>query len=106
MNIVGIALALAGGIVLTAGDIIMKKWIAGGGVIVYGIGLVIYLVGMVFLSQSYKFKNIAVASLAMVIINIITLLIISWLFYHEQLSVLQLIGVTLGLMSVVILELA
>jgi len=105
MNILGIVLALAGGIVLTVGDLVMKKWIAGGGIVIYVIGLAIYLVGMVFLSQSYKFKNIAVASLMLVIFNIITLLIVSWLFYHEKLSVLQLVGMTLGLFSVIILEL-
>jgi multidrug transporter EmrE-like cation transporter len=106
MNIIALVLILAGGVVLTVGDLIMKKWVAGGGNLIYGLGLAVYMVGMVFLSQSYRFKNIAVASLMLVIFNIVTLLIISWFFYHEQLSVLQFVGFIFGLISVVILELA
>ena len=98
-------LVFLGGTVLTVGDLMMKKWVEGGNFFIYGLGLFIYLIGMVFLSQSFKFKNIAVASLMLVLFNIITLLIVSWFLYQEKLSTIQFVGIFLGLVSIVILEL-
>ena len=96
----------AGGIVLTAGDIFMKEWVKNDSMVFYVIGILIYLVGMNFLAASFKFKNIGVASLILVLFNIIVLTIVSWLFFKETLSVPQLIGIVMGLVSVTILELA
>lgn len=61
---------------------------------------------MVFLSLSYRYKNIAVASTMLVIFNIITLAIVSWLYFKEALTPMQLIGIGLGIASVIFLELA
>lgn len=98
-------LVFLGGIVLTIGDLVMKKWVGNSSPFLYGLGLTIYLIGMVFLSQSFKFKNIAIASLMLVLFNVIILLIVSWFFYQEKLSTIQMIGVFLGLISIIILEL-
>ena len=105
MNLSYLLLIFTGGTVLTIGDLVMKKWVGNSSPLLYVIGLFFYLIGMVFLSQSFKLKNIAVASLMMVLFNIFTLLIASWFFYQEKLSVVQMIGIFLGLVSVVILEL-
>jgi len=105
MNLLSLLLIFIGGIVLTVGDLVMKKWVGNSSPFLYGLGLAIYLIGMVFLSQSFKFKNIAVASLMLVLFNIVTLLIVSWFFYQEKLSLLQMIGIAFGLISIVILEL-
>ncbi|MEI7558347.1 MAG: hypothetical protein WCJ45_06135 [bacterium] len=64
------------------------------------------MVAMVFLSLSYRYKNIAVASTMLVIFNIITLAIVSWLYFKEALTPMQLIGIGLGIASVIFLELA
>jgi multidrug transporter EmrE-like cation transporter len=106
MNVLVIGLLIGSGIVMTVGDLIMRRWVSNGSNLIYIIGLVVYMVGLVLLSQSYHFKNIAVASLIAVLINIITLLIITWLFYHQGLSVLQIVGVVVGIVAVTILELA
>ena len=105
MNLLALVLIFLGGITLTVGDLIMKKWVDHGSIFVYIIGLLAYMVGMIFLSQSFKFKNIAIASLMLVIFNIATLLIVSWFFYNEKLSVVQMIGLGLGMASIIILEL-
>ena len=105
MNLISLLLIFTGGTVLTIGDLVMKKWVGNSSPLLYVVGLIFYLIGMVFLSQSFKLKNIAVASLMMVLFNIFTLLIACWFFYQEKLSVVQMIGIFLGLVSVVILEL-
>jgi len=84
----------------------MKKWVVTNNYWFYAIGMVIYLVGLNFLAQSYKFKNIAVASVIFVIFNVVTLSLVSWFYFKETLSLLQIIGICLGIVAVVLLELA
>jgi len=105
MNLV-IILLLLGGIILTIGDIFMKKWVNTNLHIFYFVGLAIYLIGLNFLAQSFKFKNIAVASMIFIIFNIITLSIVSWFYFKETLSPLQITGMIFGIIAVIILELA
>jgi multidrug transporter EmrE-like cation transporter len=99
-------LLFAGGVILTAGDIVMKKWVSNHNALFFMIGLAIYLCGLVFLVHSYKYKNIAVASTMFVIFNVVTLSFVSWFYFKEGLSVLQMIGIIMGLGAVVVLELA
>lgn len=69
-------------------------------------GFAIYLVGLMFLAQSFKFKNIAVASTIFVIFNVVTLALVSWLYFKEELNPMQIGGMSLGIASVILLELA
>jgi multidrug transporter EmrE-like cation transporter len=103
---IAIILLLIGGIILTVGDIFMKKWVNTNAHIFYFVGLVIYLIGLNFLAQSFKFKNIAVASLIFILVNIVTLSIVSWFYFKETLSPLQIAGMIFGIIAVIILELA
>jgi multidrug transporter EmrE-like cation transporter len=98
-------LLLAGGVILTAGDLFMKQWVNSNRRLFYIIGLAIYMIGMLFLAQSFKHKNIAVASVIFVLFNVITLAIVSWLYFKEGLTGWQLVGIILGLASVAVLEL-
>ncbi|EKD24332.1 MAG: hypothetical protein ACD_81C00051G0004 [uncultured bacterium] len=99
-------LLFLGGCTLTVGDIIMKKWVLNNDRLLFIFGLLVYLVGLVFLSYSFKYKNIAVASTIFVIVNIATLSLISWAYFKEPLSPLQMVGITLGVSSILFLELA
>jgi multidrug transporter EmrE-like cation transporter len=100
----GIVLLIAGGMVLTMGDIIMKQWIATDRHTFFLLGLSIYLVGLVFLAMSYRYKNIAVSSAMIVIINVTTLSFVSWLVFKEPLSVNQMFGVALALGGIILIE--
>ena len=104
MNYIGLVLVLVGGVILTAGDVLMKKWVGTNNYLFYIFGMLIYIVGLNFLAQSFKYKNIAVASIIFVLINIITLSIFSWFYFKETLSIAQIIGIILGLISVIVLE--
>jgi len=99
-------LLFTGGSILTIGDIVMKKWVANNNGWLFVIGLGIYLVGTVFLAYTFKYKNIAVATVIFVVFNIITLSMVSWFYFKETLSVFQMIGIALGIISVIFLELA
>jgi len=69
MNYFPILLLFIGGVILTAGDLVMKKWVISPNLYLYISGLLIYLVGMMFLVKTYKYENIAVASLIFVILT-------------------------------------
>ena len=106
MDIWALILLAVGGLVLTLGDLAMKKWVISNKIYFYIVGLIIYLIGLNFLAQSFKYKNMAVASIIFVIFNVVTLSIFSWIYFNEKLNALEMIGLMLGLASVVILELA
>lgn len=65
------------GVVYTIGDVAMKKWITDMTLMPYLIGAAMYLVGMNFLAFSYLYRNIAVATAICVIINIVSLTVLS-----------------------------
>ncbi|MBP9855843.1 MAG: hypothetical protein KBC48_00835 [Candidatus Pacebacteria bacterium] len=106
MTIWPIILLTIGGLILTAGDFMMKKWVITNEWWVYATGLAIWLIGLNFLALSFKYKNIAVASVIFVLINVISLAIISWLYFGEPLSWWQIGGLTLGVLAIVILEIS
>jgi len=97
-------LLLIGGLLDTVGDIIFKFWIEKNNNLTYIIGIVVYVLGLMFLIESYKTQNIAVASVVFVMFNIITLSLVSWLYFKEPLSVFQIVGVLLAFASIFLLE--
>jgi multidrug transporter EmrE-like cation transporter len=101
----GLILVLIGGLVLTVGDIFMKQWTYSNSWVTFIIGLLTWCIGLVFLAFSFKYKNIAVGSLIFSLSNVIFLTIFSWLYYKEMLTTYQIIGMILGIIAVIFLEL-
>ncbi len=98
-------LIFLGGLILTAGDFFMKKWVDSNDSYQFIYGILLYLVSMVILGYSFKFKNIAVASTIMVIFNVVTLMLLSWGFFDEKLSTAQIFGIFFGILAVIFCEL-
>ena len=101
---VGLLLVLIGGLILTVGDIVFKNWAINNSWLTFIFGLFIWTIGLVFLALSFKYKNIAIASLIFSLSNVISLTVISWLWYNEGLTTNQLIGIILGIIAVIFLE--
>jgi len=95
-----------GGIILTIGDVIFKFWVESRSPILYVSGFIAYLIGLVFLIQSYKSENIAIASAIFVIFNILTLLLVSCFYFNEKLTVVQIVGIGFAILAILILEIA
>lgn len=98
-------LLILGGSILTIGDIVFKFHAQEPRWWLYGGGLAIYLLGLVCLVQTFKTENIAVASTIFVIANIVTLSLVSWFYFGEKLSTLQLTGIAVAVIAIVLLEL-
>ena len=106
MEIIALILLAVGGLILTVGDLFMKEWVITNKTVIYIGGMIFYIIGLNFLAFSFKYKNIAVASVIFVLINIITLLIFSYFYFHEKLTGLEVFGIVLGIAAIIMLELA
>ena len=95
---------ISGAIFLTIGDVVFKYWTGHEKLPLYILGLLLYLIGLMFLVWSYKFENIEVASALLVIFNIIALTVIGWLYFNERISVIELLGIAAGVVSIALLE--
>jgi spermidine export protein MdtJ len=95
----------AGGILLTLGDIALKKWAVTDKYVFYWLGLFLYLVGIVFFSYTLREKNLAIANIILVTVNIISLTCVSYFYFDEKLTLVQFIGILLSLVGVILLEL-
>jgi multidrug transporter EmrE-like cation transporter len=95
---------IAGSIFLTMGDLVFKdeiKHLTWGW---YAIGLGLYLIGLVFLVRTYAYENIAIASAMLVIFNIVTLTIVSWIWFKEPITLVQAGGLLLSFGAIALLH--
>lgn len=98
------ALVYVGGLILTIGDIFMKQWATDNNWYTFTYGMLTWIVALFCLAFSFKSKNIAIASLIFTISNVIFLTLLSWLYYKEPLTTVQVIGMALGIFAIVFLE--
>lgn len=103
-NIVPFLIILMGSLLLTVGDIVAKMWVTSNRPLHFAITLALYLVALVFLILSFRFKNIAVASMLLIGLNVLTLAIWSWLVYGEPLNRIEIAGLALGFAAMCLLE--
>lgn len=101
-----IIILLLAGLILTAGDLVAGKWVENNKKFFYILALVFYMVGLNFLIYSYKFEDIAVASVIMEIFNVATLTLAGKFFFKENISKTELAGIIVGVVAVIILEIA
>lgn len=71
----------------------------------YGLGLFLYLIGIIFFSFTLREKNLAIANTILVTVNIISLACVSHFYFEEKLSIVQLGGIILCMIGVIMLEL-
>ena len=89
---------------LTLGDVFFKKWATEDKYIFYGAGILFYIIGLIFFSLTLKEKNLAVASTILVTMNTISLVAVSYFYFHEKLTPIQAGGLVLSIIGVILLE--
>ena len=95
---------ISGASIWTVGDIFIKQWVESDKLHLLVIGILIWIAGLLCLAESFKYKNMVIAGVLMVVVNAIMLAIVSWVFYKEQLTVLQIAGVIVGMVGLYLLE--
>ena len=102
----GILLIFVAGIFLTAGDLVLRSWVAEPDTWrLYVLGVVLYFVALNFLARSYRFENIAIASVMMEVFNIVTYLAISHWKFGDTLSRFEIMGIIFGIAAIACFEL-
>lgn len=88
----GILLIFIAGLLLTVGDLILRSWVGNPDVWrLYVFGVIFYFIALNFLARSYRFENIAIASVIMEVFNMVTYLAISYWKYGDTISRLEVV---------------
>lgn len=96
---------LIGGVILTVGDIIAAEWVRSeGGIVLFASTMFFYIIAMIFLVASYEKEDIPVATVILITFNVIILSIVGIVIFNEELTPGKIIGLVLGLISLMFLE--
>lgn len=82
------------------GDIIFKFWTIYKKPLFYVGGIILYILGTVFLVESFKYKNIVITSFASIIFNLIFLIIANKFIFKEELRRPEIAGIFIGIVAV------
>lgn len=85
-------------------DILFKKWAIDGKNILLYLGLLIYCAGTIFWAVSLKHEYLSKAVSVFTILNLIIVVIVGVLYFQENLSLANKIGIGLGILSVILIE--
>jgi len=87
------------------GDVFFKQWSTNQKLWSLLIGLAIYAIGTIFWAISIKYELLSSAISIFTVLNLISVVLIGVLFFKESLSPVNYLGIVLGVMSIVLLEL-
>lgn len=87
------------------GDIFFKKWSVDGKNLLFHVGLVIYFIGTIFWAISLKYGYLSKAISVFTVLNLIVVVLVGVLYFREDLSLVNKIGIGLGILSVILIEL-
>jgi len=108
MHLTPILILFLSGTILTAGDVVFKNWVEKGSHMnsaIYYIGISLYLIGTMLLIESYKHDvNIVSAGIIQILFNTIILLVFTYFYFHEPLTMVQIFGVILGVVSIYLIS--
>jgi len=97
-------LILSGTIFEVMGDVFFKKWILADKNILLYVGLFAYLIGTVFWAFSLRFESLSKSISIFTVLNLIIIVLVGVFCFRENLSMLNKIGIILGIISVLFLE--
>lgn len=86
------------------GDVFFKKWSNGQGISLLIWGMLIYGLGTLFWVISLKYELLSKAISIFTVLNLISIVLIGVIFFQEDLSLINKLGILLGVVSVILLE--
>lgn len=98
------------GIGMVIGDVFMKIWsnqqysLNGLGLVYVTSALIVYSASLTYYGLQLRTTNFSIATILPIVINILIVLLITFFYYHEPLSIKQWIGVLLGFCAVILLR--
>jgi len=86
-------------------DTLFKSWSLGGKSFFFWIGIALYTIGTFIWAYSLKFDFLSKAISIFTILNLIAVVLIGMLYFKENLSLANKIGIVFGIASVILLQL-
>ena len=105
MNKIG--LLLIGGAVFfeIIADIILKYWSINPKTIFVVCGIIVYTIGTTMFAYSLRFGDLSKMGTIFTVVNLIVVVLIGLLLFKEQVSLINMIGIFLGVISVILVQL-
>jgi len=100
-----IFLVIVVGLLEVVGDVLFKEWIIHNKKSLLLIGVVFYMAATIFWAFSLKYQSLSKAVVIFAVLTLIVGVLVGVFFYKEPLTPLNIIGVVLGLASIVLIEL-
>ncbi len=98
-GLIGLAVMLE-----VAGDIFFKKWAINNKNVLLVLGLLIYFTGTIFWAVSLKYEYLSKAISVFTVLNLIVVVLVGVIYFKEDLSLINKIGIGLGILSVALIE--
>ena len=86
------------------GDVLFKRWTLENKNILLIIGLIIYFIGTIFWAISLRYEYLSKAISVFTILNLIIVVLVGVIIFKEDLSLINKIGIGLGVISVILIE--
>jgi len=87
-----------------AGDIILKKWALDNKQIFFVLGLMVYFAATVIWAFSLKYEFLSKAISVVTVLNLIIVVLAGVIFFKEDLSLINKMGIILGIASVILVQ--
>jgi drug/metabolite transporter (DMT)-like permease len=104
-KVIFIAIMVAVAFLEVGGDILFKKWSLAGQLSLLGLGLAVYLLAAAGWAFSLKYETLSRAIFIFTIMNLFFGVLAGIIFFGDQLTLIQKIGMTLGIISIILIEL-
>ena len=105
MQLYFLLLVSAAAIFEVVGDTFFKSWSLSGRSIVLWIGVLVYAGAIFIWAYSLKFGFLSKAISILTVVNLIAVVLIGVLYFKENLSTANKVGIVLGVASVILLQL-
>ncbi len=86
------------------GDVFFKKWSLGNEHALLYIGLITYFIGSIFWAMSLKYEYLSKAISTFTILNLVIVALVGLLYFKEDLSLINKLGIALGVFSIILIE--
>ena len=105
IKIIFLILIVTASVLEVIADIFLKKWSINSRNILFISGLVIYFVATIFWAISLKYELMSKAITIFFVLNMILVVLAGVLMFGEKLSLINKLGILLGIVSLVLVEL-
>ena len=104
LKVIFLILIVTASVLEVIADLFLKKWSMNGRNWIFVLGIVIYLVATFFWAFSLKYELMSRAITVFFVLNMILVVLAGVLIFGEKLSIVNKLGILLGIVSLVLVE--